>query len=87
MPSMSYCMFENTTEEMKQIVDTMEEVPDFTALDLNAYEQDAFFQLVDQCHRVIELAKQLMEREDIAGKSPRSVERFNRLLKEIEFDS
>ena len=87
MPSMSYCMFENTWEEMKQIVDTMEEVPDFSSLDLNAYEQDAFFCLVWKCHEFIELAKTLMHNEDIADKSPGSVSRFQQLMKEIEFNS
>ena len=87
MPSMSYCMFENTWEEMKQIVDTMEEVPDFSSLNLNAYEQDAFFCLVWKCHEFIELAKTLMHNEDIADKSPGSVSRFQQLMKEIEFNS
>jgi chemotaxis methyl-accepting protein methylase len=41
MPSMSYCMFENTETEMYQVVTAMREAFDFQDLDLNEHEMAA----------------------------------------------
>jgi hypothetical protein len=42
MPSMSYCMFENTASDMNQVLEAMREASDIEELDLNEYEQEGF---------------------------------------------
>lgn len=42
MPSMSYCMFENTLSELGQCVEAMEGAESITDLDLNEYELRSF---------------------------------------------
>ncbi len=64
MPSMSYCMFENTTIEMDQILETMEEAITLKDLDLNRSEKAAFDRLVDQCQAFLRLADHLIEASD-----------------------
>lgn len=53
MTSMSYCMFENTSLEMKQVVNAMEEATSIEELDLNEYEMVAFQRLYNLCKRYI----------------------------------
>ncbi len=53
MPSMSYCMFENTASEMNQVLDKMSACRDVEELDLNEYEQVAFRMLYEQCQEYI----------------------------------
>ena len=53
MPSMSYCMFENTTIEMNQCVGSMIDAGTIDDLDLNEYEQSAFQLMYEQCKRYI----------------------------------
>ena len=59
MPSMSYCMFENTSLEMQQIVDTMEEAMTWEDLDLNKYENRARKRLYDLCESYLNLYSNL----------------------------
>ena len=59
MPSMSYCMFQNTTLEMDQILNTLEEAGTLAGLKLRGYERDAFFQLAEQCKQFLALAEEL----------------------------
>ena len=59
MTSMSYCMIENTTQEMNQLLGAMEEAETMEELDLNSYEQEAFSQLVLQCQEFLALAEKL----------------------------
>ena len=59
MPSMSYCMFQNTTLEMDQILNTLEEAGTLADLKLRGYERDAFFQLAEQCKQFLALAEEL----------------------------
>lgn len=59
MPSMSYCMFQNTTLEMDQILGAMEESSTLADLKLRGYERDAFFQLAEQCRNFLALAEEL----------------------------
>lgn len=47
MPSMSYCMFENTLAEMRQCVSAMEDAESLQDLDLNDYESRAFHAMFD----------------------------------------
>ena len=59
MPSMSYCMFQNTTLEMDQILGAMEESSTLADLKLRGYERDAFFQLAEQCKQFLARAEEL----------------------------
>lgn len=65
MPSMSYCMFENTSGEMNQVLYKMSESSDIDDLDMNEYEQHAFRALYEQCQEYIvryrELAAEFIE--------------------------
>ena len=54
MPSMSYCMFENTTLEMDQILNTLEEALERGQdLKLSRDERYAYDRLVYQCKRFL----------------------------------
>ena len=53
MPSMSYCMFENTSIELSQCVDAMENANDIEDLDLSSYEQDAYLEMYALCKAYI----------------------------------
>lgn len=53
MPSMSYCMFENTSSEMNRLLNKMAVTGDIDGLDLNEYEQNAFRMLYKQCQEYI----------------------------------
>ncbi len=65
MPSMSYCMFENTSGEMNQVLNKMSDACDIDDLDMNEYEQRAFRDLYEQCQEYIvryrELAAEFIE--------------------------
>ena len=65
MPSMSYCMFENTSGEMSQVLNKMSDARDIDDLDMNEYEQRAFRDLYEQCQEYIvryrELATEFIE--------------------------
>ena len=65
MPSMSYCMFENTCIELSQCVDAMENTNDIEDLDLSSYEQDAFREMYALCKAYIgeyeRIAEEFME--------------------------
>lgn len=59
MPSMSYCMFENTEHELSQCVTKMMDACDIDDLDLNEYEQFAFRRMYDLCKNYMELYEHL----------------------------
>lgn len=59
MPSMSYCMFSNTTLEMDQILNTLEEADTLADLKLRGDEREAFFELVRQCKQFLARAQEL----------------------------
>lgn len=65
MPSMSYCLFENTSSDMNQCLNKMAVTGDIDGLDMNEYEQNAFRMLYEQCHEYIvryrELAADFIE--------------------------
>lgn len=65
MPSMSYCMFENTSNEMGQVLNKMSQSDSIDDLDMNEYEQRAFRDLYEQCQEYIvryrELAAEFIE--------------------------
>jgi len=65
MPSMSYCVFENTSGDLSQCLHKMSDARDIDDLDMNEYEQRAFRDLYKQCQEYIaryrELAAEFME--------------------------
>jgi exonuclease VII small subunit len=64
MPSMSYCMFENTLSELRQCVDRMEEAESLEYLALNRYEQPAFMEMYELCQEFVRLHESLCNTED-----------------------
>ena len=81
MPSMSYCMFENTTLEMNQILGAMEDAESFADLNLNEYERVAFFQLMRQCAKFIGYAREMNLEDNEAEK------KMEETLREIKFET
>ena len=79
MPSMSYCMFENTTLEMNQILGAMEDAETFADLDLNEYEKAAFFQLMGQCAKFLGYAREMNLQDDEAA------EKMEQTIRDIKF--
>ena len=82
MPSMSYCMFENTTLEMNQILSKMEDAESFADLELNEYEREAFFQLMGQCAKFLGYAQEMMHGED---EGTDHVEKYKDVVRDIKF--
>ena len=68
MPSMSYCMFENTSIEMDQILGTLDEAfEEGTSLELRGEEKSAYERLIHQCQRFLkldEMMRNLPETDD-----------------------
>ena len=65
MPSMSYCMFENTSIEMDQILGTLDEAfEEGTSLKLRGAEKSAYERLIHQCQRFLKL-HELMTGDDV----------------------
>lgn len=62
MPSMSYCMFENTSAEMEQVLNAMREARSMDDLDLNTYEQEGFHALYNQAKFFIRAYERLAEK-------------------------
>jgi len=59
MANMSYCMFENTMNDLHQCVRTMQEARDLEDLNLNEYEQEGFRALYKLSKDYIALYKML----------------------------
>jgi len=56
MPSMSYCMFENTSNEMDQILNSLDEAFEYGyTLKLRGEEKSAYERLIHQCQRFLKL--------------------------------
>lgn len=68
MPSMSYCMFENTSTEMRQVLNKMRAIVEIEDLDMSEYEQRAFRDLYEQCQEYVvryrELATDFLQTEE-----------------------
>lgn len=62
-PNMSYCMCENTSLALQQVVDAMVEERDFLG-DLNRHERIAFDQLYHLCQQFVRRADMLVEQEE-----------------------
>lgn len=61
MPSISYCKFENTSNDLAQCLDAMTEANSIDDLDLNQYEQEAFRTMYDMCKEYVAEYKRLAE--------------------------
>ena len=59
MPSMSYCVFENTSGDLSQCLNKMSDATTIDDLDMNEYEQRAFRDLYEQCQEYIMRYKEL----------------------------
>jgi hypothetical protein len=68
MPSMTYCMFENTSSEMDQILNSLDEAfEEGTSLKLRGEEKSAYERLIHQCQRFLkldEMMRNLPETDD-----------------------
>jgi len=61
MSSMTYCRHENTAAEMRQVVDMWEYDP----ADLNDYERRARERIVALAHRIVELAAESEDADEL----------------------
>lgn len=61
MASMSYCKFENTSIDLKQCMNAMEEADCFGDLDNSDHETYAMIYMFDMCSKFIEEYKRLQE--------------------------
>lgn len=80
MPSMSYCMFENTSLEMGQIINEMHESETWDALNLSVWEKDGFFKLMLQCSEFLVWANEMLLNEEM---DVESIARFKRVREQI----
>ncbi len=67
--NMSYCMFENTSNDLRQCVGAMEESYDMAELDLSQSELRSFKYMRELCEKFLEEADRLeaAESEDFDG--------------------
>jgi|LakMenE01Jun11ns_1017448.scaffolds.fasta_scaffold9396822_1 hypothetical protein len=61
MTSMSYCMMENSSLEMAQVVNYMIEADSWEDMDFNQYEESAKSHLYDLCKKFIKHYDRLEE--------------------------
>ena len=69
MANMSYCRFENTSNDLRDCVDAMEEAYDMADLDLSKTELSSLKYMRDLCERFLEETERLLnaESEDFDG--------------------
>lgn len=60
MSNMSYCRFENTSSDLQDCLDAMEE-PDFDTSEFSTYEQDAYDSMFEQCQEFIKRYTEIEE--------------------------
>lgn len=63
MPNMSYCMFENTSNDMQDIIDKMYD-DDFRPSQLSPRERRAYDALWDQAQTILDRLSELEEIEE-----------------------
>ncbi len=61
---MSYCMFENTASELGQCLEAMEEAESLEDLDLNKYEEAAFYSMFRICRDFLAEHERLLNKEN-----------------------
>ena len=64
MPSMSYCMFENTAGELGQCLEAMENAESLEDLELNKYEEAAFYSMFRICRDFLAEHERLLNKEN-----------------------
>ena len=57
--NMSYCMFQNTTIDLRHCVQTMDEAETLSELDLSREEQRAYDQMRELCQNFLDCAGRL----------------------------
>ena len=69
MANMSYCRFENTSNDLRDCVGAMEEAYDMADLDLSRTELSAMKYMRDLCEKFLEESERLLnaESEDFDG--------------------
>lgn len=63
MPSMTYCMFENTEGELSQCIEAMEQAENIGELDMNDYEWQAFSRMFRLCRTFLAEHERLLNAE------------------------
>ena len=63
MPNMSYCMFENTSKDMQDIIDKMYE-DDFDPDNLSKIERNYYDALWDQCETMLYRLDEIQDKKD-----------------------
>ena len=63
MPSMTYCMFENTEGELNQCVEAMEQAENIGELDMSEYEWQAFSRMFRLCRTFLAEHERLLNAE------------------------
>ena len=69
MSNMSYCRFQNTSNDLRDCVDAMQEAYDLPELDLSREELQSLKWMRDLCERFLEESERLLnaESEDFDG--------------------
>ena len=66
MPSMTYCMFENTSNEMDQILNSLDEAFEYGyTLKLRGEEKSAYERMIHQCQRFLKLDEMMTGDEEV----------------------
>lgn len=55
MSNMSYCRFENTSEDLQDCLYAMQEADSIESMNLNQYEQAAISRMRDQCQEFLDM--------------------------------
>lgn len=63
MASMSYCMFENTEQEMLQCIAAMDQAGCVDDLDMNEYERAAFMRMWKICREFLAEHERILNAE------------------------
>ena len=53
MGNMSYCMFENTSQDLNECVAAMEDAETLDDIDMNDYEKRAFYHMFHLCRQFL----------------------------------
>lgn len=64
MSNMSYCRFENTSGDLQDCVNAMEEAETLAEMDLSKYEQAAMKRMVETAQEFLEHYDRLLEMVD-----------------------
>jgi hypothetical protein len=68
--NMSYCMFENTMNDLRQCVQAMEGAESFSELDLSRTEKNSYEYMRELCQNFLDEAERLEQAESEADGQP-----------------